>query len=113
MDLLSAFSVNFVVLSLFPPHQQREKEMTDVSHKAHAVVVTNNIPVNKAFEQEFEDRFSKRVHLVDKAPGFIRNEVHRPKLLRFNHSTNKWEPDTEKQGYYQVSFIDPTNDKQC
>jgi len=46
------------------------------------VVVTNRIPVAKGHEIDFEDRFKRRVHLVDRHPGFIRNEVHRPRLLR-------------------------------
>jgi heme-degrading monooxygenase HmoA len=43
------------------------------------VVVTNRIPVSKGHEIDFEDRFKRRVHLVDRSPGFIRNEVHRPR----------------------------------
>ena len=36
------------------------------------IVVTNRIPVAEGFEIDFEDRFRKRVHLVDQAKGFIR-----------------------------------------
>jgi heme-degrading monooxygenase HmoA len=42
------------------------------------VLVTNCIPVDKAHVADFEDRFAHRIHLVDEAPGFIRNEVLRP-----------------------------------
>jgi heme-degrading monooxygenase HmoA len=31
------------------------------------IVVTNRIPVAKAHEADFEDRFRKRAHLVDQA----------------------------------------------
>ena len=44
------------------------------------IVVTNRIPVAAGWEEKFEDRFKKRVHLVDQSPGFIRNEVHRPQV---------------------------------
>ena len=46
------------------------------------IVVTNRIPVAEGHEEDFEDRFSKRVHLVDQSPGFIRNEVHRPRPMK-------------------------------
>jgi heme-degrading monooxygenase HmoA/predicted heme/steroid binding protein len=57
-----------------------------------AVCVTNRIPVADGHEDEFEERFSRRVHLVSGAPGFLRNEVHRPRPLAFSHATGKWEP---------------------
>jgi heme-degrading monooxygenase HmoA len=66
------------------------------------VVVTNRIPVAEGHEIDFEDRFKKRVHLVDQSPGFVRNEVHRPKPLKFDHETGQWIPDTSAQGYYEV-----------
>jgi heme-degrading monooxygenase HmoA len=64
------------------------------------VVVTNRIPVAKGHEIDFEDRFRKRVHLVDRAPGFIRNEVHRPKPVRFSHEQGGWVDDPDAQGFY-------------
>ncbi|NVB38114.1 antibiotic biosynthesis monooxygenase [Pseudenhygromyxa sp. WMMC2535] len=66
------------------------------------IVVTNRIPVAQGHEIDFEDRFRKRVHLVDKHPGFVRNEVHRPKPMRFDREQGKWQPDDEAQGYYEV-----------
>ena len=45
------------------------------------VVVTNCIPVNKAHAIDFEDRFVHRINHVDKAKGFIRNEILRPNLM--------------------------------
>lgn len=66
------------------------------------IVVTNRIPVATGHEINFEDRFEKRVHLVDQAPGFIRNEVHRPRPMRFDHETGQWCDDEETQGYYEV-----------
>ena len=65
------------------------------------IVVTNRIPVAKAHEADFEERFRKRAHLIDQSPGFIRNLVLRPVQRRFNHQTGAWEESTE-QGYYLV-----------
>ena len=66
------------------------------------IVVTNRIPVADAHRIDFEDRFRRRVHLVDRAPGFIRNEVHRPKPMKFDHETGAWIADSDKQGQYEV-----------
>jgi heme-degrading monooxygenase HmoA len=65
-------------------------------------VVTNRIPVAKGHEIDFEDRFKKRVHLVDRAPGFVRNEVHRPRAMKLDHATGTWSEASEEQGYYEV-----------
>lgn len=61
-------------------------------------VVTNRIPVASGNEAEFEDRFRNRAHLIDRSPGFIKNQVLRPMQRRFNHQTGQWEEKTE-QGY--------------
>lgn len=66
------------------------------------IVVTNRIPVAEGHEIDFEDRFRKRAHLVDRSPGFIRNEVHRPRPMKLDHETGNWSPDPEKQGFYEV-----------
>jgi len=66
------------------------------------IVVTNRIPVAKGHEIDFEDRFKKRVHLVDQAPGFVRNEVHRPRPMKLDHAAGSWAEDDDKQGYYEV-----------
>ena len=64
--------------------------------------MTNRIPVAKGHENDFEDRFKRRVHLVDQSPGFIRNEVHRPRPVKFSKEAGGFVPDKEKQGYYEV-----------
>lgn len=64
-------------------------------------VVTNRIPVASGFEGEFEDRFRNRAHLIDQAPGFIRNLVLRPVSRRFDHRTGTWVESPEK-GVYLV-----------
>ncbi len=66
------------------------------------IVVTNRIPVAPGWEAEFEDRFKNRVHLVDQSPGFIRNEIHRPKPMKMDPAKGEFVPDTEAQGYYEV-----------
>jgi len=66
------------------------------------IVVTNRIPVAAGHEIDFEDRFRNRVHLVDKAPGFVRNEVHRPRPMRFDHETGAFVEVAEAEGYYEV-----------
>ncbi len=66
------------------------------------IVVTNCIPVAQGHEIDFEDRFRNRVHLVDEAPGFIRNEVHRPRPMRFDHESGGFVEDADTEGYYEV-----------
>ena len=66
------------------------------------VVVTNRIPVSEGYEAEFEERFRNRAHLVDQAAGFVRNEVHRPTPVKFDHTSGTWIPDPETEGYYEV-----------
>jgi len=65
------------------------------------IVVANRIPVFEGHEIDFEDRFRNRVHLVDRPPGFIRNEVHRPRPMKFAGKEGFVE-DPEGEGYYEV-----------
>lgn len=64
-------------------------------------VVTNRIPVAEGHEADFEDRFKKRAHLIDKSPGFVKNLVLRPVQRRFDHETGAY-VEKEEQGYYLV-----------
>jgi heme oxygenase (mycobilin-producing) len=66
------------------------------------IVVTNRIPVAQGHEIDFEDRFKRRAHLVDRAPGFIRNEVHRPRPMKFDHTSGGFVDDLETPGFYEV-----------
>jgi heme-degrading monooxygenase HmoA len=66
------------------------------------IVVTNRIPVAAGHEIDFEDRFRNRAHLIDQSPGFVRNEVHRPRPMRFDRESGTWSDDPEAQGYYEV-----------
>ncbi|MCZ7627512.1 MAG: antibiotic biosynthesis monooxygenase [Candidatus Methylomirabilota bacterium] len=42
------------------------------------IVTANRVPITKGYEREFEKRFEQRLGAVDRAPGFIRNEILRP-----------------------------------
>jgi heme oxygenase (mycobilin-producing) len=66
------------------------------------ICVTNRIPVAKGHEIDFEDRFRNRAHLIDQAQGFIRNEVHRPKPVKFNHESGGFVDDPDAEGFYEV-----------
>lgn len=66
------------------------------------IVVTNRMSVAEGHTIDFEDRFRNRVHLVDQSPGFIRNEVHRPRPMRFDHESGQWLDDPETEGFYEV-----------
>ena len=66
------------------------------------IVVTNRIPVAEGHEADFEDRFKNRAHLVDQSPGFIRNEVHRPRPVKFDHESGGFVDDPDAQGHYEV-----------
>ncbi|MFQ5719558.1 MAG: antibiotic biosynthesis monooxygenase family protein [Acidobacteriota bacterium] len=64
-------------------------------------IVTNRIPVASGFEADFEDRFRHRAHLIDRAPGFIKNLILRPVRRRFDHATGDWK-DSDEQAVYLV-----------
>ncbi len=66
------------------------------------VVVTNRIPVVDAYAIDFETRFKRRIGLIDGSPGFIRNEVHRPKPMQFSREHGTWEAAPEKEGFYEI-----------
>lgn len=66
------------------------------------ICVTNRIPVAKGHEIDFEDRFRHRAHLIDQAPGFLRNEVHRPTPVKFDHTSGGFVADPEAEGFYEV-----------
>ncbi|MBW2463512.1 MAG: antibiotic biosynthesis monooxygenase, partial [Deltaproteobacteria bacterium] len=66
------------------------------------IVVTNRIPVAPGWEEKFEERFHKRAHLVDESPGFMRNEVHRPRPMKVDRATGQWSEDLDKAAFYEV-----------
>ncbi len=64
-------------------------------------IVTNRIPVAKGHEEDFEDRFRQRAHLIDTHAGFVKNLILRPIKRRFDHETGGWK-DSDEQSYYLV-----------
>ena len=66
------------------------------------IVVTNRIPVAEGWEAIFEERFRDRVHLLDQSPGFIRNEVHRPRPVIFDRKSGGFKDNPDEQGFYEV-----------
>lgn len=42
------------------------------------IVVANRIPVAEGWEDDFEERLTSRLGLVDQTPGFVRNLILRP-----------------------------------
>lgn len=41
-------------------------------------VVSNRVPVAAGWREEFERRFRERAGQIDRQPGFLRMEIHRP-----------------------------------
>ncbi|HEY2775565.1 MAG TPA: antibiotic biosynthesis monooxygenase [Candidatus Binatia bacterium] len=64
-------------------------------------VVTNRIPVAEGFEADFEERFRKRTHLIDRSPGFVKNLILKPVRRRFDHATGQMVESPER-GFYLV-----------
>jgi len=73
-----------------------------VPEGSSVIVVTNRIPVALGHEAAFEERFRDRAHLVDRSPGFVRNEVHRPRPVRFDHDKGRWVEDPSAAAFYEV-----------
>jgi len=65
------------------------------------IVVTNRIAVSRGHEADFEARFRRRAHLIDRAPGFVKNLILKPVPRRFDHSSGGW-VESPDQGYYLV-----------
>jgi heme-degrading monooxygenase HmoA len=55
------------------------------------IVVANRIPVTAGYEKEFENRFKNRAGLIDKEPGFIRNQILRPLKSDYYVVLTYWE----------------------
>lgn len=66
------------------------------------IIVTNRIPIAAGHEIDFEDRFKNRAHLVENSPGFVRNEVHRPRPMKFDREAGRYVDDPDGTGYYEV-----------
>ena len=66
------------------------------------ICVTNRLSVAEGRRIDFEGRFRTRAHLVDRAPGFVRNEVQRPRPMHFDHEAGGFVDDPQREGFYEV-----------
>jgi heme-degrading monooxygenase HmoA len=64
------------------------------------IVVTSRFAVAEGEESDFEQRLRAGVQLLERPPGLIRNEVHRPCGLRFERKLQQFVPG--RAGYYEV-----------
>src|SRR5947208_12989377 len=71
----------------------------DRGNRRTMTVVTNRIPVTRGHEIDFEDRFKRRVHLVDRPPVFIPDEPDRPRPMKADHARGTCVDDPESQAY--------------
>ena len=63
----------------------------------------NRTPAAAGHTIDSEERFRRRANLVENSPGFIRNEVHRPRpIMKFDRDAGRYVDDPEGQGHYEV-----------
>lgn len=66
------------------------------------IVVTTRFAVAEGRESDFEERLRQGVQLLERQPGLIRNEVHRPCALRFERAIGQFVPEGKRSGRYEV-----------
>jgi heme oxygenase (mycobilin-producing) len=66
------------------------------------IVVTSRFAVAEGQESAFEERLRQGVHLLERPPGLIRNEVHRPYSMRFERALGQFVPESEREVHYEV-----------
>jgi len=66
------------------------------------IVVTSRFAVAEGQESDFEQRLREGVQLLERPPGLIRNEVHRPCALRFEPKLGQFVPGSQRPGQYEV-----------
>ena len=66
------------------------------------IVVTIRAAVNDVAESVYVDRFHDRIHYAAEAPGFVRNEVHRPTPLKYDPSLGTFVTDPDEDIFYEV-----------
>jgi heme-degrading monooxygenase HmoA len=64
-------------------------------------VIANRFKVNPGYEAAFEERFRRRVHLVERMPGFIKWELHRPVGDGWYASVTYWESRAHHEAWRQ------------
>jgi heme-degrading monooxygenase HmoA len=66
------------------------------------IVVTTRFAVAEGRESDFEERLRQGVQLLERSPGLIRSELHRPCALRFERALGQFVPEARRTGRYEV-----------
>ncbi|MEO8179495.1 MAG: antibiotic biosynthesis monooxygenase [Deltaproteobacteria bacterium] len=66
------------------------------------IVVTTRFAVAEGRESDFEERLRQGVQLLERPPGLIRNEVHRPCALRFEQKLGQFVSEAKRSLSYEV-----------
>lgn len=80
------------------------------------IIVQNHIPVKKEFSEEFEKRFVGSGDRMKDVPGFVRNEILRPKdgdeyiVLTYWENMDSFEKWTSSDHFKKVHSGSPSSD---
>jgi heme-degrading monooxygenase HmoA len=66
------------------------------------IVVTTRFAVAEGRESDFEERLRQGVQLLERPPGLLRNELHRPCALRFEQALGQFVPEAARSVRYEV-----------
>lgn len=66
------------------------------------IVVTSRFAVAEGQESEFEERLRQGVQWLERPPGLLRNEVHRPYAMRFERALGQFVPGSQREVHYEV-----------
>lgn len=66
------------------------------------IVVTTRFEVPEGEQSEFEQRVREGVLHLQRPPGLIRNEVHRPCALRYEQGRGQFVPQDSSAAQYEV-----------
>lgn len=66
------------------------------------IVVTTRFKVLEAEQSDFEQRLREGMLLLQRPPGLLRNEVHRPCAIRFEQSRGQFVPEQRSAAQYEV-----------
>ena len=80
------------------------------------IIVQNHIPLKKEFTSDFEKRFIDSRGRMDQVPGFVRNEILRPKtgdeyiVLTYWEDMESFEKWTQSDHFKSVHSQTPPSD---
>jgi heme-degrading monooxygenase HmoA len=66
------------------------------------IVVTTRFAVAEGRESDFEERLRQGVQLLERPPGLLRHEVHRPCALRFDPALGQFVRGAGRSVRYEV-----------